>query len=316
MYIDFEETSKILKNAKDAVIITHQSPDGDCVGAGFGLKDILSELGIRSRVVCSDPFPKRYDFITSIGAGEEFEPQTIISVDVADTQLMGKYEEIYGGKVDLCIDHHVSNKNYAKKTLLNADAAAACEVIYDLAKYMGVNITRHCAMSLYTGMATDTGCFKYECTTARTHEIAAEMKRTYDINFAKINRCMFDVKSKGKMHLEARAVDLFEERLDGKLVILAVTQEMMKELGVEIEELEGLAPLTIQLETAEVGILIREKADGELKCSFRSADKVDVSEIAQTMGGGGHVKAAGCKMRGDIEYVKDCLTEAVRKALV
>ncbi len=316
MYIDFEETSKILKNAKDAVIITHQSPDGDCVGAGFGLKDILSELGIRSRVVCSDPFPKRYDFITSIGAGEEFEPQTIISVDVADTQLMGKYEKIYGDRVDLCIDHHVSNKNYAKKTLLNADAAAACEVIYDLAKYMGVNITRHCAMSLYTGMATDTGCFKYECTTARTHEIAAEMKRTYDINFAKINRCMFDVKSKGKMRLEARAVDLFEERLDGKLVILAVTQKMMKELGVEIEELEGLAPLTIQLETAEVGILIREKADGELKCSFRSADKVDVSEIAQTMGGGGHVKAAGCKMRGDIEYVKDCLTEAVRKALV
>ena len=316
MYIDFEETSEILRNAKDAVIITHQSPDGDCVGAGFGLKDILSELGIRSRVVCSDPFPKRYDFITSIGAGEEFEPQTIISVDVADTQLMGKYEKIYGDRVDLCIDHHVSNKNYAKKTLLNADAAAACEVIYDLAKYMGVNITRHCAMSLYTGMATDTGCFKYECTTARTHEIAAEMKRTYDINFAKINRYMFDVKSKGKMKLEAKAVDLFEERLDGKLVILAVTQEMMKGLNVEIEELEGLAPLTIQLETAEVGILIREKADGELKCSFRSADKVDVSEIAQTMGGGGHVKAAGCKMRGDIEYVKDCLTEAVRKALV
>ena len=316
MYIDFEETSEILRNAKDAVIITHQSPDGDCVGAGFGLKDILSELGIRSRVVCSDPFPKRYDFITGIGAGEEFEPQTIISVDVADTQLMGKYEKIYGGKVDLCIDHHVSNKNYAKKTLLNANAAAACEVIYDLAKYMGVNITRHCAMSLYTGMATDTGCFKYECTTARTHEIAAEMKRTYDINFAKINRYMFDVKSKGKMRLEAKAVDLFEERLDGKLVILAVTQAMMKELNVEIEELEGLAPLTIQLETAEVGILIREKADGELKCSFRSADKVNVSEIAQNMGGGGHVKAAGCKMRGDIEYVKDCLTEAVRKALV
>lgn len=315
MYIDFEEASKILKTAEDAVIITHQSPDGDCVGAGFGLKDILSELGIRSRVVCSDSFPKRYDFITSIGAGEEFEPKTIISVDVADTQLMGKYEKIYGDRVDFCIDHHVSNKDYAKKTLLNADAAAACEVIYDLAKYMGVNITRHCAMSLYTGMATDTGCFKYECTTARVHEIAAEMKRTYDINFAKINRYMFDVKSKGKMRLEAKAVDLFDERLDGKLVILAVTQAMMKELNVEIEELEGLAPLTIQLETAEVGILIREKADGELKCSFRSADKVNVSEIAQNMGGGGHVKAAGCKMRGDIEYVKDCLTEAVRKAM-
>lgn len=315
MYIDFEKAAEILRNAKDAVIITHQSPDGDCVGAGFGLKDILSELGVRSRVVCSDAFPKRYDFITGIGAGEDFEPETIISVDVADTRLMGKYREIYGDRVNLCIDHHVSNKDYAEYTLLNADAAAACEVIYDLAKYMGVNISRHCAMSLYTGMATDTGCFKYECTTARVHEIAAEMKRTYDINFAKINRYMFDVKSKGKMRLESKAADLFEERLGGKLVILAITQAIMKELGVEIEELEGLAPLTIQLETAEVGILIREKADGELKCSFRSADKVNVSEIAQSLGGGGHVKAAGCSMCGDIEYVKDCLTEAVRKAV-
>ena len=315
MYIDFEKAAEILRNAHDAVIITHKSPDGDCVGAGFGLKDILAQLGIRSRVVCSDAFPKRYDFITSTGAGEDFEPDTVISVDVADTKLMGKYKDIYGDRVNLCIDHHVSNKNYAEYTLLNADAAAACEVIYDLAKYMGVEITRHCAMSLYTGMATDTGCFKYECTTARTHEIAAEMKRNYDINFAKINRYMFEVKSKGKMRLEARAVDLFEERLGGKLVILAITQAMMKELGIEIEELEGLAPLTIQLETAEVGILIREQPSGELKCSFRSADKVDVSQIAQNMGGGGHVKAAGCTMTGDIEYVKDCLTEAVRKAL-
>ncbi len=315
MFIGFSEAETFLRNCRDAVIITHMSPDGDCIGSGFGLKDILSELGVRSRVVCSDPFPKRYDFMTNTGVGEDFEPQTIIAVDIADPKLMGKYEEIYGGKVQLCIDHHISNKNYAEKTLLRGEATAACEIIYDLAKFMGVKITRHCAMCLYTGIATDSGCFKYDCTTPRAHEIAAEMKRCYDINFAKINRYMFEVKSLGRMKLEGKVSELMEAHLDGKLAILAVTQDMMKELGIAMEELEGFAPMTIQLEDTEVGILLREREPGVYKCSFRSADQVNVSAICQELGGGGHVKAAGCTVEGDIDEVKNKLIEAVRKAL-
>lgn len=170
-------------------------------------------------------------------------------------------------------------------------------------------------MCLYTGIATDSGCFKYDCTTPRTHEIAAEMKRCYDINFAKINRYMFDVKSMGRLKLESKMCDLMEEHLDGKLVMLAVTQKMMEELGIQMEELEGFAPMTLQLENTEVGILIREREPNVFKCSFRSADEVNVSLICQSIGGGGHAKAAGCTMEGDIETVKENLKEAVRKAI-
>ena len=173
MFIGFSEAELFLRNCEDAVIITHRNPDGDCIGAGFGLKDILAQMGIRSRVVCHDGFPARYGFLTSEGAGEDFEPKTIIAVDIADENLMGDYKDIYGGRVQLCIDHHISNKNYAEKTLLRGDATAACEIIYDLAQYMGVKITKHCAMCLYTGISTDSGCFKYDCTTPRAHEIAA-----------------------------------------------------------------------------------------------------------------------------------------------
>lgn len=285
MYIGFSEAETFLRNCSDAVIITHSNPDGDCIGAGFAMKDILEQLGIRSRVVCHDVFPKRYDFLTEGGAGEDFEPQTIISVDVADTKLMGKYEEIYGNKVQLCIDHHVSNKNYAEKTLVRPEATAACEVIYDLAKYMGLKITKHCAECLYTGIATDSGCFKYSCTTPHAHEIAAEMMREYsDIDFARINRYMFDVKSIGRIKLESKLNDMIETYLDGKLCIISVTRKMMSELGIKDEELEGFAPLTIQYEGAEVGIFIRERHD-DYKCSFRSADKVNVSKICETIGG-------------------------------
>ncbi len=315
MLIGFSEAEVFLRNCQDAVIITHRNPDGDCIGAGFGLKDILEQLGVRSRVVCHDVFPKRYNFLTEGGAGEDFEPKTIIAVDIADTALMGKYEEIYGSRVQLCIDHHISNKKYAEKTLLRGNATAACEVIYDLAQYMGVKITRHCAMCLYTGIATDSGCFKYDCTTPRAHEIAAEMMRNYDINFARINRNMFDVKSPGRMKLEGRLSELMEQYLDGRLVIVAVTQDMMRDMGVEMEELEGFAPMTIQMEDTEVGILMRERPDGVFKCSFRSANDINVSDICQTVGGGGHAKAAGCNVSGDAESVKARLIEAVRKAI-
>ncbi len=315
MYIGFSEAETFLRNCEDAVILTHQNPDGDCIGAGFALKDILEALGKRSRVVCSDEFPKRFDFLTDVGAGEYFEPKTVIAVDIADTKLMGKYREIYGDKVQLCIDHHISNKNYAEKTLLRSNAAAACEVIYDLAEFMGVEITRHCAMCIYTGISTDSGCFRYSCTTPRTHEIAAELMKRFDINFARINRYMFEVKSINRIHLECAVTELMENYLGNRLTIIAVTQAMMNEMGVKQEELEGFAPLTIQLEDTEVGILMREREDGVFKCSFRSANDVNVSAICQTLGGGGHEKAAGCTVCGDIEEAKKQLIEAVERAL-
>lgn len=315
MFVGYCEAETFLRNCEDAYIIIHQSPDGDCIGAGFGLKDILAEMGIRSRVICCDNIPERYRFLESPSTLEEFEPKTIIAVDIADPKLMGKYAEIYGNRVQLCIDHHVSNKNYAGMTLLRPKATAACEVIYDLAKSMDVRISRHAAMCLYTGIATDSGCFKYDCTTPRAHEIAAEMKRCYDINFAKINRYMFEVKSKGRMKLEAEFINIMQEYFDGKLVVACVTQEMMKKLGITPDELEGLAPITIQLEGTEVGVLMREREPNVFKCSFRSADEVNVSEICRTIGGGGHAKAAGCTVEGDSETALKTVIDAVRSAV-
>ena len=315
MYIGFSEAENFLRNCEDAVILTHQNPDGDCIGAGFALKDILKSLGKRSKVLCCDEFPKNFDFLTNVDSGDEFEPKAIIAVDIADENLMGSLKDVYGGKIQLCIDHHISNKKYAEKTLLRSNASATCEIIYDLAEYMGVMITKHCATCIYTGIATDSGCFKYDCTTSRTHEIAAELMKRFDINFARINRYMFDVKSIGRMKLESAVTKLMENYLDNKLTIIAVTQDVMNEMNVEPEELDGIAPLTIQLENTEVGILIRERKDGTFKCSLRSANNVNVSEICQTLGGGGHAKAAGCAFTDELKVVKKKLIEAVKRAL-
>lgn len=315
MLIDLSEAVEFLKGCEDAVILTHQSPDGDCIGAGFALKDLLEALGKRSRVLCSDEFPKRYDFMTSVGSGEEFEPKTVIAVDIADPQLMGNLRETYGNKVQLCIDHHISNVGYAEKTLLNAGASATCELIYELADAMKIQMSDHCAACIYTGIATDTGCFKYECTTARCHEIAAELMKSHKLKHAKINREMFDVKSIGRLKMERIVTDLMEYYLDNRLTMICITSDILNEQHVDANDLDGCASIPLQVEGVEVGVTIKEKSENEYKVSMRSANDVNVSAICQTLGGGGHIKAAGCLVKGTLEEVKAAVVEAVRKGM-
>ena len=315
MLIDLSEAVEFLKGCEDAVILTHQSPDGDCIGAGFALKDLLEALGKRSRVLCSDEFPKRYDFMTSVGSGEEFEPKTVIAVDIADPQLMGNLRETYGNKVQLCIDHHISNVGYAEKTLLNAGASATCELIYELADAMKIQMSDHCAACIYTGIATDTGCFKYECTTARCHEIAAELMKSHKLKYAKINREMFDVKSIGRLKMERIVTDLMEYYLDNRLTMICITSDILNEQHVDANDLDGCASIPLQVEGVEVGVTIKEKSENEYKVSMRSANDVNVSAICQTLGGGGQIKAAGCLVKGTLEEVKAAVVEAVRKGM-
>lgn len=318
MLINMSDACSFLKNCRDAVILIHQSPDGDCVGAGYALREILGALGIRSRVECSDVIPKRYDFITlgSEYPDEAFEAETIIAVDVADPQLLGdKVREKYEGRVQLCIDHHVSNVGYAEQTLLYPKASATCEVIYNIARELEVNISNYTASCIYTGIATDTGCFKYDNTTPESHEIAASLMRSNSLGYARINREMFDVKSIGRIKMESAVTELMEYFLDSRLTMICITADIMEKMGVDSNDLEGCASLPLQVEGVEVGIMLKERDKDVYKVSMRSANDVNVSEICGTLGGGGHAKAAGCLLKGSIDSVKQQLIEAVRGAL-
>ncbi|MGN1481383.1 DHH family phosphoesterase [Porcipelethomonas sp.] len=315
MKIDFNEAAQILKNCEDAYILIHQSPDGDCTGSGTALYHILEYMGKRARVICSDEIPKRYAFMRTEYRDEEFEPKFIIASDVADIKLLGKYKEIYGDKVDLCIDHHISNTGYAKKTLVCPDASAACEVVYELIKILDIPLTEEITRCIYTGIATDTGCFKYENTTARCHEIVAELKRNCPVNFAKINRDMFDVKSRGRLKIERAVTDIMEYYLDDKCTMICITSDILNEMGVESAELEGMAGIPLQVEGVEVGVTIKQKDENSYKISMRSANDVNVSDICASLGGGGHIKAAGCLLHGTLDEVKKKIVAAVAEGL-
>lgn len=310
------ETAAFLKRCRDVHILIHSSPDGDCIGSGYSLQAVLRQLGIRSRVLCADPIPPRFDFLLPSEPEEDFEPQCIVAVDVADEKLFGSLEDAYRGKIDLCIDHHVSNLGYAANLLLEPDAAAACEVLYKVYREMGVTFTETIAKCLYTGMATDTGCFKFSNTTPETHIFTAELMREFpDIRYDLINREMFDVKSRSRLRAETIMLQNMEYHSDGRITIVWATLDVCRENGVDEKDMEGLTSLGLQPEGVEVGVTVREREPGHFKISMRSARDVNVSEICKGFGGGGHVKAAGCQLDGDRDEIRGRILAAVEAVL-
>ncbi len=312
--LTLKQTAKFLKKHNNYIILTHASPDGDTLGSAYALYYALNEIGKVAEVICPDIIPSKYDYFARKTDHVSREDATIIAVDVADKRLLGALEEEFGDKVDLCIDHHISNTYFAKNLYLDDDAAAAAECIFELVCAMRVNLNDITAKAIYTGLATDTGCFKYATVTDKTHLICAALYE-YNIGAADINRLMFDTKPKRLIDLERRVLDTAEFHFDDRCMLLSVTAEMQEATGCSGTDLEGIAVISRSVEGVIAGITLKQVDDEEFKVSLRTYDPLDASEICKILGGGGHKGAAGASVKGTLEEAKQKVLKAVEKAL-
>ena len=244
----------------------------------------------------------------------EFDEEFVVSVDIADTKLLGEKLSDYADKIDLCIDHHGSNTKYAKEYYVEASAAAAAQVIAKLIRLMNVEFDKDIANAIYTGITTDTGCFRYTNVTAETHRIAADMIDC-GAESGMINRLMFETKSRSRLEIERRVMDSIQFYLDGRCAIAYATIDMMKESGAVDNDMEGVSSLPRQIEGVMAGITLREKNNGKFKVSVRTTDELDASAICANFGGGGHKAAAGCMITGTLNEAIEQIIEVVRQAL-
>ena len=312
--IELFEAVEFLKSHDDFLIISHKNPDGDTIGCAFSLYYGLTQLGKRAKIACSDEFPWKYSYIFNDykNSVEDFPEKTIVSVDLADKQLFGSLEE-YADRVDLCIDHHPSNTFYAKRTLVRSEAAAACEIMFEVLSGLGVKFTKNISNALYTGLITDSGCFKYTNTTANTHLVAAELIKL-GCDYGQINKKMFDTKTRARLAMEKEAIESLEYFFDNKCAVMTVTDEMLKRTAASDGDMEGLAALPREIEGVEVGITLRQKGNG-FKVSFRTGESVNASEICQSLGGGGHARAAGCFIEGSAQNAKEILLKKIEEVI-
>ena len=314
--IDFslKDTVRFLKKNDNYVILTHASPDGDTLGAGYALYYGLKQLGKHAEVICPDVIHGKYSYFLCETDYINREKAVVIAVDVADARLLGALQEEFGDAIDLNIDHHVSNARYAKALFLDAEASATCEMIYDLLLALKVKLNDTIAKALYTGLATDTGCFKYSCVTARTHKIAAALY-DYNIEADVINKIMFDTKSKNLLTLERMVLDTAEYHFDDKCMMLTVTAAMQEKTGCSGTDLEGITEISRSVDGVIAGVTIKQTGSDTYKTSLRTYAPLNAFEICKTLGGGGHKNAAAATVCGSLSEVKAKILEAIKQQM-
>lgn len=295
--LNLSETAKLLLGWDNILVISHVSPDGDTLGCACALMRGLSQFGKKVKFYCADEIAGKYDYLFEGIELEDFEPEHIVSVDIADKELMGKGKELFGDRVELAIDHHATHKPFAENLLLDIESAGAVEIIYLLLKEMGAKIDLPIADCIYTGLTTDTGCFKYGNVTPRTHTVAAELI-SMGAHAADINRVMFDSKSMAQVEAERMILETLEFSCGGRCAMVKVPISVLKKTGAKESDLEGVANIPRQIEGVILGVTLKEKDDGVIKASVRANPPANAAELCSKFGGGGHTGAAGCSFSG------------------
>lgn len=311
MKIDLREAAGLLTQNNNILFLCHSHPDGDTVGSAAALARGLKAKGKKVRIECIDKFSKDFDFMFDGFEFDDFEPEFITSIDVADAKLLGaEFEGRYGSRIDLCIDHHGSNTLYADNLLLEEASASTAEIIYFLLGELGAEITPIIASCLFTGVSTDTGCFRFSNTTVRTFEIAAKLAAlgadTYNIVTA-----FFETKTKSYAALERLALDSMRFYFEDRCALICVTKDMFAKADSDESETDKLANLPRQVEGVLVGVTMRELKDGNFKASVRTHGDINASEICRRLGGGGHVGAGGCTVPGPRQIAINALLKSV-----
>lgn len=316
MKIEFSCAVERLKEADNILVLTHSNPDGDTLGSGFALLRALKKMGKRAKLLNNDVIPDKYAYLYEDIDADEFAEEFIVSVDVAEKKLLGdRIREKYGDRVDLSLDHHESSKHFAKETYVESDSASACEIIYTVIKALGVSVDSDIASCVYTGMSTDTGCFKYSNVTPRTHLIAAELI-SLGADHSKINERMFDRKTFGSIMLEKLCYESLEMFCEGKVAVISVTKKMLSDCGVDKSALDAVKPITRQIEGVGIGITVKEEDNGKTGVSVRTSEDYDASSICAHFGGGGHIRAGGCEFSSTVQETKKIIVDYIKNNIM
>ena len=296
-----KEAALWLLQRNDFLIVTHRRPDGDAVGSAAALCLGLRAAGKRAYIWENPQFTARFaGRLDGLVSAEVTENTTVIAVDLATEGLLPINGEQFAGKIELCLDHHPSNTGFAAETLLQTECAGCGELIWDLLLELGVKPTREMAEAVYIAISTDSGCFRFANTTARTFRTAAACVEA-GANIAPINREFFEIKSKGRLRLESRLMANMEFFAEGKVAIACLPQTWVEELNVTEDDLDSISGFPRTVDGVEVGVLIRDSEPGKVKMSVRTAAGHNASVFAAHLGGGGHAAAAGCSMPGTME---------------
>lgn len=315
--IDFKKAIEMLQDPVfDRVLVAcHRSPDGDACGSAHALSYALRKMGKEAMVFCPDPFGEEFSYLTD----EEkelapFEPEHFITVDIASPEML--CDAPFVQKIDLVLDHHRINSVSGKEKIVVAEFASCAELVAELLMHLGVLVDAYLAKALYTGIATDTGCFRYSNVNEHTFAVVSRLYSVAEKGvFYRINKRLFETKSHLQVSLESFAAAEVRFAGKGALAYLLLSRETQKALKAEYRDLDCMINVIRQIQGVEVSVVAKEREEGEYKVSVRSEEGFDACEFCAVFGGGGHRAAAGCTLRGKGEDVMKTLVDEAERRL-
>ncbi|MCB2198968.1 bifunctional oligoribonuclease/PAP phosphatase NrnA [bacterium] len=310
------EVLKELRESESFLVTVHINPDGDAIGALLGMVRLLEAMGKRAVPVLPKPVPERYHFMSGSDkvslveqAGKLGPFDGIVILDAGDYDRIGEVQSLVkDGMRIVNIDHHLSNDSYGNAAYIDTGASATCEMLVDLFRTAKIAIEPDVAELLYTGIMTDTGRFRFSNTTPKVFATCANLVS----RGADPDRISKEIYFRTKYETTVLMGHVLTRLLmfaDGQIAFshLDPSEEGM--------DTEGFIDHLVAITTVEVAVLLRPIGPDEWKISFRATGDVNVSDLAQLFGGGGHAKAAGGIVKGPIDEARKLVVDACIKAL-
>jgi len=307
-------------------LTTHVNADGDGAGSEVALWHLLTARGVRAVIANPTPFPERYAFLLQ---GYEYADKSgeavkhlrradaVLVLDISDVGRLGQLGQVLQETAVPvgCLDHHVSDGALPPgPRLVDAQACATGELVYDLARAVGWGLTPEAARALYVAILTDTGGFRFSNTTSRALQVAAHLL-AHGLDPEEIYREVYATQPEGRVRLLAEVLETLVVEHDIGLAWVTVPASALERHGVDAEELEGVVEFARSIKGTRLALLFRSLANGRIKVSLRSVGDVDVARLAAQFGGGGHRKAAGASLTGPLAEAQARVLAAARDLL-
>ena len=309
----YQEAAGFLLAHDHYLILTHLRPDGDTVGCAAGLCRALRQAGKTAYVLSNrEVTPLFSPYLEGLLAPEGWQPDTVVSVDIAARGLFPDNAQPYLERVDLAIDHHPSQEFFAGETCLDAGRAACGELVLDIAEQLGP-ITPDIAVPLYVAVSTDCGCFAYGNTTADTHRAAARLIDC-GIPLSQLNKRHFRTKTLRRLQVESAIVRSMELLDGGRTALAFISLDLLAQTGADERDLDDIANFVGQIEGVCNAATLRELSPGRCKLSLRTDPAVlNANHVCALLGGGGHAAAAGATMEGTLQQTREAVLRAIEQ---
>ncbi len=320
---EFSAAIDFLARTDKLIITAHETPDGDAIGSECAMRRALLSMGKKAIILNADPTPKKFSFLDPDNTvcvlqdedqvPGDVETYALLMLDTNDVHNIGSVASLVLPRVReyFIIDHHENEEDVLTGNLILKSASSTAEIVYQLLREISVEIDFSMAEALFTGIIYDTGSFIYPKTTAITFAIARDLVQK-GVQPNAIYTHVYESNSISALLLQSRVLSTLELALGNHVAVLTMSKEMIRDSGANYEEADGLINIPLRSEDVRVSIFFKENMEGLLRCSLRSKGAIDVAELAQMFGGGGHRTAAGFKCRISLEKTKKALLERLR----